>query len=104
MKELKFLGSTRNDLDSFPADARRAAGYELFLVQMGVEPSDWKPMPSVGAGVYEIRVHEEGEFRVFYVTKRADAIYVLHAFQKKTQQTRKADIDLGKQRLKLIGD
>jgi phage-related protein len=104
MKTLKFVGNSRADLDQFPVDARRAAGYELFLVQMGVEPSDWKPMPSVGVGVYEIRLHEEGEFRILYVTKHAEAIYVLHAFQKKTQQTRKTDIDLGKQRLKMIGD
>jgi phage-related protein len=102
MKTLKFVGSSKSDLSNFPADARRAAGYELSAVQMGMEPSDWKPMPSVGAGVYEIRIHEGGEYRVFYVTKRADAIYVLHAFQKKTQQTRKSDIEIGKQRLKFI--
>jgi phage-related protein len=104
MKRLNFVGNSRADLDQFPADARRAAGFQLYRVQLGFDPHDWKPMPSVGAGVYEIRLHEDGEFRVFYVAKYAQAIYVLHAFQKKTQQTRKADIDLGKQRLKLIGD
>ena len=104
IKPLTFLGSTLDDLKAFPAAARRSAGYELSRVQDGHDPSDWKPMPSVWAGVYEIRIHEDGEFRVFYVAKRADAIYVLHAFRKKTQQTRKADIEQGRQRLKLIGE
>jgi phage-related protein len=61
-------------------------------------------MPSVGKGVYEIRIHADGEYRLFYVAKRAGTIYVLHAFRKKTQQTRKEDIELGKLRLKLIGE
>jgi len=83
IKPLTFLGSTLDDLKAFPAAARRSAGYELSRVQDGHDPSDWKPMSSVWAGVYEIRIHEDGEFRVFYVAKRADAIYVLHAFRKK---------------------
>ena len=103
MKSVRFLGSSQSDLKEFPANARRMAGYQLSRLQQGVEPTDWKPMPSVGKGVYEIRIHEECEFRVFYVTKHADAIFVLHAFRKKTQQTRKADIELGKQRLKELG-
>lgn len=104
MKTLEFAGNSRDELNEFPVDARREAGFQLYRVQLGLEPNDWKPMPSIGAGVYEIRVHEAGEFRVFYITKRASAIYVLHAFQKKTQQTRKSDIELARQRLKLIGD
>lgn len=103
MKPIHFLGSSLNDLRDFPANARRAAGYELTRLQNGLSASDWKPMVGVGPGVFEIRLHEDGEFRVFYVSKRAEAIYVLHAFQKKTQQTRKSDIELGQQRLKLIG-
>lgn len=102
MKLLRFLGSSLDDTKSFPVAVKRTVGYELSRVQAGLEPSDWKPIPSVGVGVYEIRVHDGGEYRVFYIAKRADAVYVLHAFQKKTQQTRKADIDIGKQRLKLI--
>lgn len=104
MKPLHFVGSTLDDLKAFPAAARRSAGYELSRIQDGFDPSDWKPLPSVGSGVYEIRIHEDGEFRVFYLAKRADAIYVLHAFRKKSQQTRKADIELARQRLRLIGE
>jgi phage-related protein len=103
MKSVTFLGSSLDDLKAFSAAARRSAGYELSRVQGGQDPSDWKPMPSVGTGVYEIRIHEDGQYRVFYVTKRAEAIYVLHAFRKRTQQTRTADIELGRLRLKLIG-
>lgn len=104
MKTVKFVGSSLDDINLFPADARRQAGYQLFKVQSGVQPDDWKPMFSVGHGVYEIRIREAGEYRVFYLTKREDAIYVLHAFQKKTQKTRQADIDLAKQRLKMLED
>ena len=102
MKDLHFVGTTLEDLRAFPAPARRVAGYQLSQVQQGLEPDDWRPMPSVGPGVIEIRLHEEGEFRVFYIAKLADVIHVLHAFQKKTRETAKKDIDLAKARLKQI--
>lgn len=97
MKELFWVGSSREDLCEFPEDARRMAGHQLHLVQLGLEADDWKPMPAVGAGVYEIRIHTQVEHRVFYVAKFAEGIYVLHAFEKKTQRTRQADIDIGKE-------
>jgi phage-related protein len=87
------------DLSRFPAAARRKAGFQLFLVQQGDEPDDWKPMADVGPGVKEIRIREkDGAFRVFYLATFADAVYVLHCFQKKTQKTRAEDIALGKRR------
>lgn len=106
MKPLQFIDSSQKDLRAMPADVRHALGLELMTVQFGGEPSDFKPMPSVGAGVYEIRHRDSvnGAFRVMYVAKLADAVYVLHAFQKKTQKTVKADIDLAANRYrKLIG-
>lgn len=91
------------DLNDFPPDAKQRAGYQLFLVQQGDDPNDWKPMASVGPGVREIRVKgKDGAFRVFYVVSRPEAIYVLHAFQKTTQKTEKRDIDLAKARLKSL--
>ena len=102
MKSAFFLGDSRKRLLKFPADTRRDAGYQLGKVQDGLEPTDWKPMPSIGAGVKEIRLHVDGEHRVIYLATLADAVYVLHAFQKKTQRTPKADIDLAKQRLNQI--
>lgn len=103
MKELFWLGSSLGDLREFPADARAEAGTDLRLVQQGVDPRDWKPMTSVGKGVREIRVRtKDGAFRVFYVVEKATAVYVLHAFQKKTQRTSKQDLDKGKARYKLI--
>ncbi len=75
------------------------AGHQLDLVQHGLEPHDWKPMTTVGAGVYEIRVHAGSEYRVFYIVKFAEGVYVLHAFEKRTRQTRQADIDLARKRL-----
>ena len=103
MKKLKFIGTSEDDLADFPLDARRVAGFELWQVQIGAMPSDFKPMPGVGAGAYELRLRVLGEWRVIYVAKFADAVYVLHAFQKKTQKTRQEDIDLAARRYKLIG-
>jgi phage-related protein len=103
VKALKFVGSSLDDLRDFPDEARRAAGFELRAVQNGLDPSDWKPMHSVGAGVREIRIHVLGEWRVVYIAKLAEAVYVLHAFQKKSQKTSKHDIELTRKRLKEIG-
>ena len=86
-------------MSAFPTSARLRAGHELFMLQTGREPSDWKPMSEVGAGACEIRVRDEaGAFRVIYVAKFADTIYVLHAFQKKAQKTAQADLDLAERR------
>jgi phage-related protein len=103
MKDVHFVGSSLDDLKNFPAAARREAGFELSNVQSGLQPSDWKPMSSVGAGAVEIRIKDEaGTYRVIYVAKFEEAVYVLHAFEKKTQKTRKADIALAKARYKAL--
>ena len=101
---LYFVGSALEDLRGFPRAARREAGYQLERVQFGLEPSDWKQMTTVGRGVREIRIHYEGQYRVIYVAKFDDAIYVLHAFQKKTQKTRKQDIQIARRRLKEMNE
>jgi len=103
MKRIVFVGAALGDLREFPADARSEAGHQLGRVQQGLDPDDWKPMASIGRGVREIRVHDEvGAFRVIYVATFAEAIYVLHAFQKKMQQTAKHDLDLATKRLRQI--
>ncbi len=102
LTELYFVGSALKDLRAFPRAPRREAGYQLGRVQFSLEPSDWKPMPTVGRGVREIRIHHEGQFRVIYVAKTDDAIHVLHAFPKKTRKTRKQDIDIARRRLREI--
>ena len=98
MKPITWLGDSLEQVRGFPDDARREAGFELGEVQKGLDPSNWKPMTGVGAGVKEIRIRTENEYRVMYVAKFAEAVYVLHAFTKKTQQTPKKDIDLASQR------
>lgn len=104
MKPLEFLGSSRDDLAAMPAGVRHDIGLELMRVQFGGTPADFKPMPAVGAGAYEIRVRDaSGAWRAIYVAKFEAAVYVLHAFQKKTQQTAKADIDLARVRYRMIG-
>lgn len=102
MKALEFIGSCLEDIKSFPAEARRDAGFQLNFVQMGQEPSDWKPMKAVGTGAMEIRIHREGEWRVIYVAKFQGKVCVLHAFEKKTRKTRQSDIALAKQRYKEV--
>jgi phage-related protein len=98
-KPVEFRGSSLADLRRFPISARREVGYQLDQVQQGLEPDDWKPMPIVGRGVQEIRVRDTaGAFRILYVTKFADAIYVLHCFMKKTQKTSRSDLELAEKR------
>lgn len=99
LKPVEFCSNSLDDLRAFPLPARREAGHQIDLVQHGHDPDDWKPMVSVGRGVREIRIRDAiGAFRVIYVAKLADAIYVLHCFQKKTQKTSKADLDLAAKR------
>ena len=103
MTPLKFVGSSLDDLRNFPDEARRTAGVDLYAVQCGLAPGDWKPMQIVGPGVKEIRIHALGEWRIIYVAKLHKTIYVLRAFQKKTRKTTRQDIDLARQRYKQIG-
>ena len=99
MKVLRFMGASLKNLREFPEDARHDAGYQLERVQRGEPPEDFKPMPTIGKGVEEIRVWgDAGTFRVIYTARLADAVWVLDAFQKKTQATAKRDIDLAKSR------
>lgn len=98
-KSIVFLGSALGDLRAFPTTARREAGYQLNRVQCGFDPDDWKPMNTIGISVREIRIRDAtGLFRVIYVAKFANAIYVLHCFQKKTEKTSKPDLDLASKR------
>ena len=104
MKPLVFLGSSRDDLLAMPRGVRHGIGVELLRVQFGALPSDFKPMTAVGPGAQEIRVRDaSGAYRAIYVAKFDAAIYVLHAFQKKTQQTARADLALAKLRYRMIG-
>ena len=99
MKPVCFLGDSLKCLRDFPSNARQDAGYQLDRLQRGQQPDDFKPMPLIGRGVEELRVWDDtGTFRVIYTARLADAVYVLHAFQKKTQATPKRDIDIAKAR------
>jgi len=103
MKVLRFLGDSHKSLRGFPKDARQNAGRQLAKVQNGEMPDDFKPMPELGKRVEEIRVWEKsGTFRVIYLARLADAVYVLHAFQKKTQETSQRDMETAKQRFKQL--
>ena len=93
MKPIEFCGQSLEAIRCFPVAAKRECGHQLEKVQRGLDPNDWKPVSQVGPGVREIRVQDRGQFRVIYVAKFEDAIYVLHAFQKKAQQIRKTDMD-----------
>ncbi|BAN36181.1 hypothetical protein SCD_n02373 [Sulfuricella denitrificans skB26] len=99
LKPVEFCGSALDDLRAFPVSARREAGHQLDRVQHGLEADDWKPIPTIGQGVREIRICDAaGAFRIVYVAKFTNAIYVIHCFQKKTQKTSKTDLDLAESR------
>ena len=106
MKKAIFRGNSLDDIRSFPEAAKKDAGYAIDDLQQGRMPCDFKPMPDVGSGVYEIRIStppSKDQYRVFYIAKFEDAVYILHAFHKKTQKTRKEDIELATQRYRQIG-
>jgi phage-related protein len=90
------------DHQDVPGERPTVAGFQLWRVQRGLEPNDWKPMPSVGVGVQEIRIHTDIEHRVLYVAKFAEAVYVLHAFEKRTRRTPQKDLDLARQRFRSL--
>ena len=101
-KPLVWLGNSRDMISGFAEDVRQIAGYQLWRVQRGLDPNDWKPMPSVGIGVREIRIHTGTEHRVIYVARFAEAGYVLHTFEKQARRTPKEDLDLARQRLRSL--
>jgi phage-related protein len=103
VRPITFLGDSLEAVRAFPVTARREAGFQLDRVQRGLLPENWKPLKTVGPGVNEIRVRDEaGAFRVLYVASLPEALYVLHAFQKKTQKTAKGDLELARVRLKTL--
>jgi phage-related protein len=103
MKKVVWQGSSKADLKSFPPTVMDAAGHQLFRVQSGLDPDDWKPMPSIGPGVKEIRLRDAtGAFRIIYIATRPQGIYVLHCFQKRSQKTNTQDIQLACERLRTI--
>ena len=103
MKAVIWMGGTKTDLKAFPATVLDDMGHQLFRVQCGLDPDDWKPMPTVGVGVREIRVKEaSGAFRTIYLATGPEAVYVLHCFRKTTRKTAQRDIELAQQRLSRI--
>ena len=102
-KEIRWVGSSYDDLLAFPRAPRKEAGFQLGKVQAGLEPTDWKSFDEVGAGAREIRISDaKGIFRVMYVAKFEEAVYVLHCFQKKTQATSKKDKDVAAARYRAV--
>jgi phage-related protein len=102
-KPVTFHGDSLDRLRDFPADARREAGHELYQIQKGLDPTDWKSMPAIGAGVREIRIRDaSAAYRVIYIATFADAVHVLHAFLKKSQKTAQRDLELAAARLRQL--
>jgi phage-related protein len=102
LKKLVFIGGSQDDVRELPMAARHEIGVELMIVQFGGVPTDFKPMISIGVGVYELRVHIGGAFRAVYVSKLPEAVYVLHVFEKKTQKTARIDLELATHRYRLM--
>ena len=105
LNPVKWLGSSRSDIRELRDTTQHNLEYELFRVQLGLLPTDFRPMPSVGSGTYEIRVTDaDGISRLMYVAKFRNTVHVLHVFEKKTQRTSRADIDKARQRYKEAKD
>ena len=102
MKSIVWIETSLKAVQDFPDLARKEIGYQLYRIQKGLEASDWKPMATLGKGVREIRIHTGEEFRVIYIARFEDAIYILHAFQKKSRSTHKRDLALAGSRLKRL--
>lgn len=102
MKRVVWLGASLGEVQGWTGGAQRDTGYQLFKIQSGLDPSDWKPMPSVGSGVREIRVHCGNEYRVIYLATMEEAVYVLHAFEKKTRKAPRAALDVARRRFQLL--
>ena len=103
MKDVKFVGSSLDDLRAFPKAPRQDMGRQIDRVQRGLDPQGWKPMAQVGSGVREIRIRDkDNNYRGIYVTNIGDAVYVLHVFRKKSQKTPTQDIKKAKSRLKAL--
>jgi phage-related protein len=101
VKPLVFIATALDDLRAFSPAVRREAGYQPDRVQRGLDPNDWKPMASIGPGVREVRLRDRaGAFRVIYLAARPEAVYVLHAFQKKSQATSPQDLELSRARFR----
>lgn len=101
MKPVSFIGNSLDEVRSFPDSARREVGFQIDRLQRGLDPDDWKPLKTIGAGVREIRVRDaSGAFRVIFIATLKDAVYILHAFQKKTEATSKRDLDLATARFR----
>jgi phage-related protein len=103
-KPINWIGTSRDDVCSFPEEARSKAGFQLRAIQQGKTPTDFKPMSSVGKGVHEIRIRTEDAYKIFYIARFEESVYVLHAFQKKTQKTTKQDLQIGQQRYQEMMD
>jgi len=102
-KPIYWVGTSLKDLQALPDEVKKEAGYQLHRVQQGIEPENWKPFHEIGSGVKEIRIYDQsGAFRIMYVAKFSEKIYVLHSFQKKSQKTSQNDINIAKARYKTI--
>lgn len=102
-KEIRWVGSAYDDVLAFPDESRRQAGFQLSKVQAGIDPDNWKPFDDVGVGTREIRIRESsGIYRVLYVAKFEEAVYVLHCFQKKSQSTSKIDKEIAEARCRAV--
>jgi phage-related protein len=106
LKPLRWVGSSRKDLKAFPPEVRSDIGYALYAAQTGAMDPSAKPLKGFGgASVVEIVAPFAGDtWRAVYTVRFADAVYVLHAFQKKSKSgiaTPKKEIDLIRQRLEV---
>lgn len=101
-KPVRFWGNSEKALERFPERAQDVLAREIARLSRGEDPLHWRPMPSIGPGAREIRVRVGRQFRAIYVTTLPEAVYILHVFEKKSQQTSGPDLELARVRFRQL--
>jgi phage-related protein len=100
---IAWEGDSKEVISSFPEEARQNLGFQLRLLQQGQQPTDYRPMSTVGPGVFELRDQDERAwYRVIYLSRIRDVVHVLHCFQKKSRETPVREINTARQRFKSV--
>ena len=100
---IAWEGNSREVLQSFPEGVRQNLGFQLWQLQQGERPADYRPLPSIGPGVFELRDQDERAwYRVVYLSRIDDVIYVLHSFEKKSREMPRKEFETAKRRFKAV--
>ncbi len=100
---IAWEGNAKEVVSSFPEEARQNLGFQLRLLQQGQQPTDYRPMSTIGPGVFELRDQDERAwYRVIYLSRVRSVVHVLHSFEKRSRETPAKEIRTARQRFKAV--